>query len=120
MDSQINPEGKLLTQLKNIIISILIIFLIGFGIYREISYRNLKQDYIELKYNNIYKIDSLNKSINFKDLEIETLEQEITTLDSRVDSLLKIKTKIQRDTFTISTSVKGSAEQLKTNLQWKD
>lgn len=105
---------------KIVFISILILGLIGFGAYREISYRNLIEAYNELKYNNIHKVDSLKKQINFKELEINTLESEVQILDSKVDSLEKIKTKIQKDTFTVSTSVKGSAEQLKRNLQWEN
>ena len=76
---------------KYLFLIITILLLIGYITYSEIKYYNLKRDYIELKYSNTQKIDSLNQAINFKSKEINTLEDNIIILNSRIDSLKKIK-----------------------------
>lgn len=103
-------------KIKTFIFLILFIILIGFGIYREISYRNLRQDYIELKHNNIYRVDSLNNSIDFKNSEIRILEKQIENLCFKIDSLERVKTSLKKDSLTVSYSANGSFSQLKDNL----
>lgn len=99
---------------------ILFVVVIGFSIYSEIKYYNLKQDYIELKYNNIHRIDSLNTSINNKLQRINILEQDITVLNSKIDSLENIKKEIHKSSYTISSSTSESIQLLKKNLEWRD
>lgn len=106
--------------MKNWIIIIIFVLLIGFGIYSEVKYYSLKQDYIELKYNNIYRIDSLNTSINNKLQRINILEQNITVLNSKIDSLENIKKEIHKSSYTVSSSTSESIQLLKKNLEWRD
>lgn len=106
--------------MKNIfkyIIGCLLIISIGFSIYSEFRYYNLKQDYIELKYNDLHRIDSLNTSIKENLQRIEILEQNIVVLNSKIDSLEKIKKEIYKSPFTISNSTGESIKQLKQNLE---
>lgn len=105
---------------KQFIIILLILSLIGFSIYSEIRYYNLKQDYIELKYNNIHRIDSLNTSISDKLQRINILEQNITVLNSKIDSLENIKKEIHKSSYTVSGSTSESIQLLKKNLEWRD
>lgn len=102
------------------LIIIIILGLIGYITYSEIKYYNLKRDYIELKYSNTQKIDSLNRTINFKYKEINVLENNIVVLNSRIDSLKKIKNRIIKIPYNVSTSTSGSITQLKNNLKWND
>ena len=99
---------------------ITILLLISYITYSEIKYYNLKRDYIELKYSNTQKIDSLNQTINFKSKEINTLEDNIIILNSRIDSLKKIKNGIIKIPYNVSTSTSGSITQLKNNLKWNN
>lgn len=105
---------------KYFIIILLILSLIGFSIYSEIKYYNLKQNYIELKYNNIQRIDSLNTSINDKLQRINILEQNITVLNSKIDSLENIKKEIHKSSYTVSGSTSESIQLLKKNLEWRN
>ena len=99
---------------------ITILLLISYITYSEIKYYNLKRDYIELKYSNTQKIDSLNQTINFKSKEINTLEDNIIILNSRIDSLKKIKNRIIKIPYNVFTSTSGSITQLKNNLKWNN
>lgn len=101
----------------NSAILILLIIVLGFSIYSEIKYYNLKQDYIELKYNNVQRIDSLNTSINDKLQRINILEQNITVLNSKIDSLENIKKEIHKSSYTVSGSTSESIQLLKKNLE---
>lgn len=105
---------------KYFIIILIMLSLIGFSIYSEFKYYNLKQDYIELKYNNIQRIDSLNTTINDKLQRINILEQNITVLNSKIDSLENIKKEIHKSSYTISRSTSESIQLLKKNLGWRD
>lgn len=105
---------------KYLFLIITILLLIGYITYFEIKYYNLKRDYIELKYSNTQKIDSLNQAINFKSKEINTLEDNIIILNSRIDSLKKIKNEIIKIPYNVSTSTSGSITQLKNNLKWNN
>lgn len=107
------------TNIKTFLILVLFIVLIGFGIYREISYRTLRQDYIELKYNNLHRVDSLTNSIDVKNSEIKILEKQIEKLCFKIDSLEKVKLVLKKDSLTMSYSANGSFSQLKENL-WKE
>mgnify|MGYP002451666460 FL=1 len=106
--------------MKNWIIVIIIFALIGFSIYSEFRYYNLKQDYIELKYNDLHRIDSLNTSIKENLQRVEILEKNIIILNSKIDSLEKIKKEIYKAPFTVSTSTGESIKQLKQNLEWRN
>lgn len=106
--------------MKNIfkyIIVCLLIISIGFSIYSECKYYSLKQDYIELKYNDLHRIDSLNISIKENLQRVKILEKDIVVLNSKIDSLEKIKKEIYKSPFTISTSTGESIKQLKQNLE---
>ena len=103
--------------MKNWIIVIIIFALIGFSIYSEFRYYNLKQDYIELKYNDLHRIDSLNTSIKENLQRVEILEKNIVILNSKIDSLEKIKKEIYK---ALSTSTGESIKQLKQNLEWRN
>ena len=105
---------------KYLFLIITILLLIGYITYSEIKYYNLKRDYIELKYSNTQKIDSLNQAINFKSKEINTLEDNIIILNSRIDPLKKIKNEIIKIPYNVSTSTSGSITQLKNNLKWNN
>ncbi len=107
-------------KIKILLYIILITALIGFSIYSEIKYYNLKQDYIELKYNDFHRIDSLNTSINDKLQRINILEQNITVLNSKIDSLENIKKEIHKSSYTVSSSTSESIQLLKKNLEWRD
>jgi len=106
--------------MKNWIIIIIFLALIGFSIYSEIKYYNLKQDYIELKYNDFHRIDSLNTSINDKLQRINILEKNIDILNSKIDSLENIKKEIHKSSYTVSGSTSESIQLLKKNLEWRD
>lgn len=109
--------------MKNIfkyIIVCLLIVSIGFSIYSEIRYYSLKQDYIELKYNDLHRIDSLNTSIKENLQRVKILEKDIVVLNSKIDSLEKIKKEIYKSPFTVSTSTGESIKQLKQNLEWRN
>lgn len=108
--------------MKNIIkylIVFIIVLLIGFSIYSEIKYYNLKQEYLELKYDNTQKIDSLNNSINDKLKRINILEENIKILTFKIDSLENIKREINKSSYTVSGSVDESIQLLKKNLEWR-
>lgn len=105
---------------KNAFLILIIVLLIGFSIYSEFRYYNLKQDYIELKYNDLHKIDSLNTSIKENLQRVEILEENIVILNSKIDSLEKIKKEIYKSPFTVSTSTGESIKQLKQNLEWRN
>ena len=105
---------------KYFIVILIVLSLIGFNIYSEIKYYNLKQDYIELKYNDFHRIDSLNSSINDKLQRINILEQNITVLNSKIDSLENIKKEIHKSSYTVSGSTSESIQLLKKNLEWRD
>lgn len=106
--------------MKNWIIIIIFLALIGFSVYSEIKYYNLKQDYIELKYNDFHRIDSLNTSINDKLQRINILEKNIDILNSKIDSLENIKKEIHKSSYTVSGSTSESIQLLKKNLEWRD
>ena len=106
--------------MKNWIFVIFFFVLIGFSIYSEFRYYNLKQDYIELKYNDLHRIDSLNTSIKENLQKVEILEKNIVILNSKIDSLEKIKKEIYKTPFTVSTSTGESIKQLKQNLEWRN
>lgn len=108
--------------MKNIIkylIVFIIVLLIGFSIYSEIKYYNLKQECLELKYDNTQKIDSLNNSINDKLKRINILEENIKILTFKIDSLENIKREINKSSYTVSGSVDESIQLLKKNLEWR-
>lgn len=108
--------------MENIIkylIVFIIVLLIGFSIYSEIKYYNLKQEYLELKYDNTQKIDSLNNSINDKLKRINILEENIKILTFKIDSLENIKREINKSSYTVSGSVDESIQLLKKNLEWR-
>lgn len=107
-------------KFKSLIISCVLVVLCIFSVYSEIKYYNLKQDYIELKYNDFHKIDSLNTSINDKLQRINILEQNINILNSKIDSLENIKKEIHKSSYTISGSTSESIQLLKKNLEWRD
>lgn len=107
-------------KFKNLITVIIISILLISCIYSSIKYYNLKQDYIELNYNNIQRIDSLNTSINDKLQRINILEQNITILNSKIDSLEHIKKEIHKSSYTVSGSTSESIQLLKKNLEWRD
>lgn len=102
------------------VLLIIIILLIGYTVYSEIKYYNLKQDYIELKYNDFHRIDSLNTSINDKLQRINILEKNINILNSKIDSLENIKKEIHKSSYTVSGSTSESIQLLKKNLEWRD
>ena len=113
--------SKYISQVnKNAFLILIIVLLIGFSIYSEFRYYNLKQDYIELKYNDLHKIDSLNTSIKENLQRVKILEKNIVILNSKIDSLEKIKKEIYKSPFTVSTSTGESIKQLKQNLEWRN
>ncbi len=109
-----------MNKIFKVLIIILLLTSIGFSIYSELRYYSLKQDYIELKYSNTNRIDSLNREINLKTLELVNLEEGIIQLSSKIDSLENIKREIKKADYTVSESAKGSFEQLKRNLEWRN
>ena len=113
--------SKYISQVnKNAFLILIIVLLIGFSIYSEFRYYNLKQDYIELKYNDLHRIDSLNASIKENLQRVKILEKNIVILNSKIDSLEKIKKEIYKSPFTVSTSTEESIKQLKQNLEWRN
>lgn len=104
-------------KILKVLIIILLIASLGFCIYSELRYYSLKQDYIELKGSNINRIDSLNRVITLRTLELVNLEEGIIQLSSKIDSLENIKREIKKADYTVSESAKGSFEQLKRNLE---
>ena len=102
---------------KYLFLIITILLLIGYITYSEIKYYNLKRDYIELKYSNTQKIDSLNQAINFKSKEINSGVQYNYIVLQSIDSLKKIKNEIIKIPYNVSTSTSGSITQLKNNLK---
>ena len=103
-----------------LVISGVLLLLLIIGSFR---YNRVVKELNKLKIETIEKIDSLvyanqehEKQINIYKLEVETLEQEI-------DSLQKIKNKvlIQKDKVVVSKSASDGVEQLKKNLaKWEN
>ena len=103
-----------------LVISELLLILLIVG---NLRYNKVVKELNKLKLENTVKVDSLvyvnqeyEKQISVYKLQVETLEEEI-------DSLNKIKSKIitQKDKVVVSKSASESVEQLKRNLErWED
>lgn len=103
-----------------LVISGLLLILLIVG---NLRYNKVVKELNKLKLENTVKVDSLvyvnqeyEKQISVYKLQVETLEEEI-------DSLNKIKSKIitQKDKVVVSKSASEGVEQLKRNLErWED
>lgn len=98
---------------------IIIIFVIMFGyvVVSENRYATLEEQYKELLSDKQTIIDSLRRDNETKAEEILLITESVNSLEYKIDSLTKVKRKVIRDTFVVSSSFSESISLLKSNLE---
>ena len=109
--------------IKQIIYFVIALILFIWIIASQIKYNNLKKEINQIKIQNLEQVDSLTY-INKEHLKkIETYENEISKLNSEIDSLYGVKRRIfiKKDEVLVANSVSDAANKLKKNLaRWND